>query len=63
MAYFGKFIKSNKFIYKFSIEFFREIRQTDNLLPYLSLESIVSNELHKLRRTPIRGYAFLNAYI
>lgn len=63
MTYFGKFIKSNKFIRKFSIEFFREIRQTDNLLPYLSLESIISNEIHKLRRKPIRVYAFLNAQI
>lgn len=63
MAYFGKFIKSNKFTRKFSIEIFREMRQTDNLLPYLSLKSIVSNELHKLRRTPIRVYAFLSAQI
>lgn len=29
MADFGKFIKSNKYIRKFSIEFFRETRQFD----------------------------------
>lgn len=58
MTYFGKFIKSNKFIRKFSIEFFREIRQTDNLLPYLFLESIIRARIRKLKRTNTIGCTF-----
>ena len=42
MAYFGKFIKSNKFIHKFSIEFFS--RDITNRLP---LTVLISQKYNK----------------
>ncbi len=58
MANFGKYIKSNKSNLQISCRIFRDAWQTDDLLPYLSHESIIRARIRKLKRTNTTGCTF-----
>ena len=58
MANFGKYIKSNKSNLQISSRIFGDVWQTDDLLLYLSLESIIRARIRKLKRTNTIGCTF-----
>ena len=58
MANFGKYIKSNKSNLQISSRIFGDVWQTDDLLLYLSLESIIRARIRKQKRTNTIGCTF-----
>lgn len=58
MANFGKHIKSNKSNLQISCRIFRDAWQTDDLLPYSFLESIIRARIRKLKCTNTIGCTF-----
>lgn len=55
MANFGKYIKSNKSNLQISSRILGDVWQTDDLLLYLSFESIIRARIRKLKRTNTIG--------